>query len=106
VRVLITTHSEYLLSQLSNLVFAGALEERWRSALSLEGMSPDEYLRDSEVAVYLFDEGAGDAPGFVARLLEPAPEGGISRKEFTAVARALNRERVALEGARWGDDNE
>ena len=90
VKVIITTHSDYLLDQLSNYVRRGQLpvEERGEQGL-------DYYLGTDDIGVYLFkhDETQG---GTVVEAIKVTPEDGIAEEEFTKVAKELYEETYQL----------
>ncbi|MCL5947250.1 MAG: AAA family ATPase, partial [Chloroflexi bacterium] len=85
VRVLLTTHSDYFLSQLSNCVRRGQLKEHG-----------DEYLLAEEVGAYVFatEEETGAS---VVQELPVSTEDGIPEVTFTEVAEALYDEMVQLQ---------
>jgi len=97
VNLLITTHSDFLLEQLSNLILisqvdAGQRREAYNS-------DTEEYLHASEVGVYVFEPAKDDspAPGFVTQQVEVTDDDGIAQDEFLKVFEALHYEQVALE---------
>jgi len=85
-RVVITTHSDYLISYLNNLIIASRLPDE---KLSRMGLSIDEILRPSDVAAYLVSAVDGNA------VVEPIPvtEHGILEEEFSKIAEELLGER-------------
>jgi len=100
VRVAVTTHSEFLLAQLSAHVRMAALSTRQRRAQHDYGR--DDFVVPDEVGAYLFrwdDPGALDQ-GSVTDELEITPEAGIPDDEFRRVALALHNERVEMDYAR------
>ena len=94
-RVLITTHSDYLISALNNLILLSRLP---REKLIKLGYSEDEVLQPGEVAAYLV-KAEGDR-ALVTRL--HVTEDGIPEEEFSKIAEELLGERgriyEAIEG--------
>ena len=94
VKVMITTHSDYFLSQLGNFVRLSALpEERAK-----RGYDEDDYLNPEDVGCYLFawDDEEG---GSVVQELEVSAADGIVEDEFYSVDEAMYDEYIELEGA-------
>lgn len=92
VQVLVTTHSDYFLQQISNFIrLSQAADERTKL-----GYSEDDYLSAQEVATYLFyfDE---KARGSLVQELEVTEEDGIPEDEFVKIAEAIYRETVRLQ---------
>ena len=94
VRVLITTHSEYLLEQLSNFVMLSQIGPEVRE--QKYGKGKDDYLNVEEVAAYLFKRD-GRSKGYKVHPLEVNEEDGISEEGFSEVHEALYDELVRLE---------
>jgi len=94
IRVLATTHSDYFVEQISNLVMLGGRpEERERM-----GYAEADCLDADDVGVYLFSM---DESG-IASTTEPLPcsaEEGIPEDQFGRIAEALYNEKVRLERA-------
>jgi hypothetical protein len=94
VRLIITTHSEYLLHQISNFIrLAGASGKRRQL-----GYSEDDYLSPTEVGSYLFcfDKKNG---GSQIKELKVTEEDGIPEDEFVKIAEAIYDETVSIERA-------
>ena len=94
-KVMLTTHSDFFLSQLSNFVRLSELEDE-RAKMKY---GEDDFLKAEEVGCYLFewdDEGVGS----VIRELHVDAENGIPEDEFYAVSEALYNEHVDIERAR------
>jgi predicted ATPase len=94
IRVLATTHSDYFVQQVSNLVMLGGRPDK-REEL---GYEEDDCLDASDVGVYLFsmdDSGSGST----AEPLSCSAEEGIPEDEFGRIAEALYNEKVRLERA-------
>ena len=91
VSVLITTHSDYFVNQLNNLLLLSQLTPRRRAARKY---SAGEVLKPSDVGAYLFEPGA---EGSTVRTLEVTAEGGIPTFPFTDAHSALYNEAIALE---------
>ena len=94
-RVILTTHSDYFLSQLSNFVRMSELEDE-RVRLNY---GPDDFLTPEDVGCYLF-EWNDEGPGSVIRPLDVNVEDGIPEDEFSEISEALYDEYVDLEYAR------
>jgi predicted ATPase len=85
-RVVVTTHSDYLISYLNNLIIASRLPNEKLSKLDL---SMEEVLRPDDVAVYLVKTVNGNA---VIELVQ-VTEHGILEEEFSKIAEELLSER-------------
>jgi predicted ATPase len=94
VRVLVTTHSDYFLHQISNLVQASVAGDKTRDW-------SQEQLKAEEVGVYLF-KAAGPEAGTTVEQLEVTAEEGIPQDEFVRIAEQLYDETVRLERA-WSE---
>ena len=94
-RVILTTHSDYFLSQLSNFVRLSELEDE-RARLNYD---PDDFLTPEDVGCYLFELHDG-GPGSVIRSLDINVEDGIPEDEFSEISESLYNEYVDLEYAR------
>lgn len=93
VRVLITTHSDYFLGQLSNFIRLSKVSEDERVN---QGYSPEDFLMPEDVGTYLFDLDQDKGGSFIKEVPVTA-EDGIPEEEFTKVAEALYQETVRLE---------
>ena len=94
-KVMLTTHSDFFLSQLSNFVRLSELEAE-RAKMNY---GEDDFLKAEEVGCYLFEwDDAG--VGSVIRELQVDAENGIPEDEFYAVSEALYNEHVDIERAR------
>jgi hypothetical protein len=91
--ITITTHSDYLLHQLSNLI---ALSVRTKSQRESLGYAADEVISPDEVSVYLFRRDSNEC-GSRAIQLEVG-EKGIYEDEFGSVAEALYEEAIEAKG--------
>ena len=91
VTVVLTTHSDYFLTQINNLILAGGLEPKKRTAA---GYTSEECLEVSKVAAYLFKP---TAKGTTIKRMRIARARGISQAEFARAAEVLYTETVALE---------
>lgn len=97
IRLLITTHSDYLLHQLSNFIMMGNAEE---GRIKL-GYSEDDYLLPGEVAAYLVSTGA-DGHGSNVTELEVTEDDGIPEEEFVRIQEALYDETTKIEYSKRG----
>ena len=96
VKVLITTHSDYLVSQLNNLMRISYASDRW---LKREGFERGDCLNHDDVSAYAFrwDEDEG---GSRVRELEIRKDVGIDEDEFALVANELYEETILVERIR------
>ncbi len=94
--VLITTHSDYLVEQLGNLVMAGALDREDRGRVL--GEQADAYLAPDDLGVYLFTDPVrnGEFVGADIQELEVTPEDGVPPDEFSRVTEEMYDETVRL----------
>lgn len=92
-KILLTTHSDYLLQQISNLV---ALSEKSRNQKQKLGYTEEDLVSPSEVGVYLFER-PSYKDGTTVRELQVG-ENGILEEEFGNIAEALYNETVAAKG--------
>jgi predicted ATPase len=93
VTVLLTTHSEFLLEQLSSFMLLSRLEPSVRAQKYHH--DPEDYLKFDEVGVYVFSE--SDNPlEHTVRPVEISQEDGISQDEFIKVHEALYDEGIRL----------
>ncbi|MCY3802764.1 MAG: AAA family ATPase [Chloroflexi bacterium] len=93
VKVLITTHSDYFVNQLNNLLLLSRVKSQSRSARRYRS---SEVLEPSCVAAYLFDPSDN---GSRMSKLEVTAEEGIPTFPFTDSHSALYNEAIALEHA-------
>lgn len=93
-KVMLTTHSDFFLSQLSNFVRLSHLEDE-RTKL---GYGAEDYLKPEDVGCYLFAWNENEC-GSVIRELEVDAENGIPEDEFANVSESLYNEYVDLERA-------
>ena len=96
VRVIVTTHSDYILEQLSSYIMLSQIDPLDRSRKY--GRAEDEYLRPDEVSAHLFcfDQAS---EGYRIRDIEVTAEDGISQEEFVRVNEALYDESIKLRRA-------
>lgn len=95
--VLVTTHSQPLLEQLSILLQASKADRNIRKDM---GLSHDEFLLEDEVSPYLFIQ---TAPGnHTAEPIECSGDEGISQEEFVKVQDELYNQTICVEqGFTW-----
>ena len=84
VRVVITTHSDWLLQEIGNLMRAGALSEKTGET----GASSEGSLRPSDVGVWLFDR-KKEAEGSTIREIPFDPTEGVQPGDYEDVAERL-----------------
>jgi len=93
VNLLITTHSDYLLEQVSNFVRLGLLDAPERARREYD---EQDFLTPDEVGVYLFEDKRAGA-GTKVHALPVDAEHGIPDPEFQRVAEALYQETTGLQ---------
>lgn len=91
VRILITTHSDFLLAELNNLIRRGQLEVLQKGA-----STPSKFLASSEVAAYLFDR-EDHIPSVEAKRLPIDSTLGVPISQITDVVQALHERAVLTE---------
>jgi hypothetical protein len=92
VRLIITTHSDYFLHQVSNFVQLARMADKRREL----GYSQDDYLLPEEVGSYLFCfDNKGD--GTHIKELKVTEEDGIPEDEFARIYEALYEETLSIE---------
>ena len=96
VKVIITTHSDYFVGQINNLL---KLSHASSGKLRKEGYTAEDCLKPDDLSAYHFrmDEGLG---GSVVDKLEIDPGFGIDEQEFADVSEALYEETVSLQRIR------
>lgn len=93
VNIIITTHSDLLLEQLSDFILLGRIEPGKRA--SKYGYEKEDFLSPSEVALYIFsyDENSG---GNRVTEVEVTEEDGIPQEEHMRIIEALYEETMKL----------
>ena len=91
VKVLITTHSDFFVNQLNNLLLLSSVSPRRRAA---RRYTAREVLNPSDVGAYFFRPGD---EGTLVETLEVTAEGGMSAEQFSDVHIATYDEAIALE---------
>lgn len=96
VRVIITTHSDYFMGQVNNLLKLSRASKRKRAN---EGYDAADCLKSEDVSAYHFrlDDNTG---GSRVEELPILPDFGIAEQEFAAVSEALYEETVSLQRIR------
>ena len=94
VGLLVTTHSDYLLHQLSNFILLATNEEQRKKL----GYAQDEYIRAREVGAYLVSFGTNGHGSGVTEL-HVTEEDGIPEEEFVKIQEALYNETTSIEYA-------
>lgn len=100
VYIIITTHSEYLLEQLSNFILLSKIEPEKR--VEKYGYDKDDYLERDELAAYVFNLDKTKIGSRIAEV-EITEEDGISQEEFLKVHEVLYDEIIRLERDLDGD---
>ena len=96
VKVIITTHSDYFISQVNNLLNVSRASKQKRAK---EGFVAADCLNPDDVAAYNFKL-RDDLGGSVVEELSIIPGYGIDEQEFAGVTEALYEETVALQRIR------
>ena len=100
VYIIITTHSEYLLEQLSNFIMLSKIEPKKR--VEKYGYDKDDYLERDELAAYVFNLDKTEIGSRIVEV-EITEEDGISQEEFLKVHEVLYDEVLRLERDLDGD---
>ena len=106
-RVLITTHSHYMVEQLGNFVAVSTLDEEMRKrVLKLDGAlgKEDIYLNESEVAVYDFATDKSEHGSVVETVDFNQDYGYFPRDHNWAIADQMNRTQRVIEARIDQDD--
>lgn len=100
VNIIITTHSEYLLEQLSSFIMLSRVEPKKR--VEKYGYNEEDFLKHDEVAAYVFnyDKRSG---GNKITGVEITEEDGISQDEFSKIIETLYEETIRLRRDLSGD---
>ena len=93
VRVLITTHSDIIISQINNLL---ALNQASPELITEGGFEPEDFVSEDQVGAYLFRHSQELGGSEVVRL-EIDPDTGIDEDEFAAVFESIYDESIALQ---------
>lgn len=94
VDIVITTHSEYLLEQLSSFMLLSKVEPKKRT--QKYKYTGQDFLRPDEIVVYVFDYDKKSV-GHKISEVEITEEDGISQDEFLKIHEALYEERLKLQ---------
>lgn len=92
--VLITTHSHFILEQVSILLQSSNVDSKTRKKI---GLNEDEYLNDDEVSPYLFRQ--IDKGNHTAEPIECSSIEGISQDDFVRVQETLYEQTISVEQA-------
>ena len=93
VKVLITTHSDIIISQVNNLL---ALNQASPELIAEGGFEPEDFLSEDQVGAYLFRHNR-ELAGSEVVPLEIDPDTGIDEDEFADVFEAIYDESMALQ---------
>ena len=93
VQVLITTHSDIMISQINNLL---ALRQASPELVEQGGFEPEDFLEPEQVGAYLFRYNR-ELGGCETGPLEIDPDTGIDEDEFANVFEAIYNESIALQ---------
>jgi len=97
-RVILSTHSPFLLEQLSILVQLEALTPAKRKA---RGYGTDDYVAVGEVAPYAFGGSAGR--GYTVSEVEHSVDMGIVQDEFVKVSESMSKDEYGIYVAQGGE---
>ncbi len=93
VNIVITTHSHYLLEQLSSFILLSKIEPQRR--VEKYGYGEEDFLKPDEIAAYMFDYDKRSA-GYKIMEVEITEEDGISQEEFIKIDEVLYEETIKL----------
>ncbi|RLG22736.1 hypothetical protein DRN85_10410 [Methanosarcinales archaeon] len=93
VNIIITTHSEYLLEQLSNFIMLGKIDTKDR--VKKYEYDEEDYLTIDDIAAFVFDMD-DKSGGSVIKEVEITEEDGISQEEFVKIQDVLYDEIIKL----------
>jgi predicted ATPase len=94
VNIIITTHSEYLLGQLSSFILLSKVEPQKR--VERYKYSEEDFLKPDEIASYVFDYDKKSG-GHKITEVKITEEDGISQEEFLKIHEALYEESFKLQ---------
>jgi len=97
-RVILSTHSPFLLGQLSTLVRLAALTPAMRKS---RGYGAGDYVAAGEVAPYSFGGGAGG--GHTVSEIEHSEDVGIAQDEFVRVSESMSNDEYRIYVAQGGE---
>ena len=93
VKVLITTHSDIIISQVNNLL---ALRQASEELIKQGGFEPEDFLQPERVGAYLFRY-SQELGGCETVPLDIDDDTGIDEDEFATVFEAIYNESIALQ---------
>jgi predicted ATPase len=93
VNIIITTHSEYLLEQLSSFIMLSKVEPQKR--IEKYKYNEEDFLKTDEIAAYVFNYDKRSGGNKITKV-EVTEEDGISQDEFIKIHEALYEETVRL----------
>jgi len=93
VNIVITTHSEYLLEQLSGFILLSKVDTKKR--VEKYKYSEEDFLKPDEIATYVFDYDKKNG-GYKIKEVEITEEDGISDEEFLKIHEVLYEEKLKL----------
>ncbi len=96
IRVIITTHSDYFIAQINNLL---KLSDASRQKRAREGLDSVDCLKPDDIAAYHFKLDSMLGGSFVQEM-PILPGFGIEEKEFAAVSEALYEQTISLQATR------
>jgi hypothetical protein len=99
VNLIITTHSEYLLEKIGNLLQINRLREEGADAKAIKeryGYTEDDYIKKDELAVYRFPYDK-KSKGYIIKEVEISDDDGISLEEYFKIHQDLHDESIKLQ---------
>ncbi|MDR1936967.1 MAG: ATP-binding protein, partial [Tannerellaceae bacterium] len=90
IRLLINTHSDYILRELNNLIMLSSVGRSTKNKMKAWGYSDDEAIKNEFVGAYLFDTDK-DAPGSVTVESLAVEKNGFEVKTIDAAINRLNQ---------------
>ncbi|MCK4731682.1 MAG: AAA family ATPase [Methanophagales archaeon] len=100
VYIIITTHSEYLLEQLSSFIMLSKIEPKKR--VEKYGYDEEDFLKTDEIAAYLFNYDIKSGGNKITEV-KVTEEDGISQDEFSKIIETLYEETIRLRRDLSGD---
>lgn len=91
-KILITTHSHFILEQLSILLQASTTDAETRNSIDLRD---DEYLNENDVSTYFFSE--IERGNHIAKPIECTTTDGISQEDFVKIQQVLYDQTIRVE---------
>lgn len=91
-KILITTHSHFILEQLSIILQASTADAETRKSI---GLLDNEYLNENDVSTYIFSK--IERGNHIAEPIECTTTDGISQEDFVKIQQALYNQTIRVE---------